>query len=272
MKRILFVSFLSLLFGCQNLPSQTSSNVNLAQASQESEGCPEQPEGRLDDANVKALSLGERSHSESGVIKKGQSQGFTFEGQKGQQFNYQTDNDLCVWIYTPENQLLESTTLPVTGRYLIQVSVPKGSGTFELAMSLESQKNHSSDFVRTASDTSSSSNPVNTYSSKSNSSVTRSQFSSEDYPKIACGDSKPNDPDVYPVSFYPVNVPFTEANLATSQAYFCRDAFKKRSKDTGEKVIQIASFLSESEAREFASFVQSQIPDAIVGSPTVVYE
>jgi hypothetical protein len=271
MKKLLFISLLSFLFGCQNLSSQPPSKINAAQASQESEGCPKQPEDRLDDENVKTISLTEEPLLESKILQKGETQGFAFEGQKEQKLNYRTNNDLCVWVFTPDNKLVESTTLPVTGRYLIQVSIPRGSGTFELEMSLESQRNFSSNRVKTSSDISSSSKSE-TYSNRASLSRARSQFSSEDFPKFACGDSKPSDPDVYPVSFYPVNVPFNEANLAASQEYFCRDAFQKRNKDTDEKIVQIASFLSESQAREFADFVQSQIPEATVGEPTVVYD
>lgn len=271
MKKFLFFSLLSLLFGCQNLSSQIPDRISLAQASQEYQGCPEQPNGVLENANVRAISLAEEPISESVLIQKGQFQGLAFEGRKGQNFNYRQNKDLCIWVFTPNNELVESTNLPATGRYLIQISAPKGSGTFELEMSLGSQRDFSSDRIKNRSDDLSSSK-LKTHSKKSSLSSTRSLFSSEDFPKFVCGDSKPSDPDVYPVNFYPVKVPFSEANLATSQEYFCRDAFAKRDKNTGETVVQIASFLSESKAREFANLVQSKMPEATVGAPTVVYD
>ena len=62
--------------------------------------------------------------------------GYTFQGQAGERLNYQTNQNICVWVYTPERQLLSDPILPTTGRYTIQVSALKGSTTFELKMSL----------------------------------------------------------------------------------------------------------------------------------------
>ena len=75
--------------------------------------------------------------TESGIVKQGQSVGYVFEGTEGQRLKYETDEDVCLWIYTPENELLNSTSLPKTGNYTIQVSVPKGSKTFEITMGLD---------------------------------------------------------------------------------------------------------------------------------------
>jgi hypothetical protein len=147
MKKILCIICLSLLSGCQSLSSQTSNSLSIKQASAASQGCPRQPEDVLKSANVKAISLSEQPLYESEVAKKGNSQGFIFEAQAGQKLNYQTESDICVWVYSPDNQLLSSQDLPTDGKYTIQVSVPQGSKTFEIAISLDAeQSSNVSDF------------------------------------------------------------------------------------------------------------------------------
>lgn len=140
MKKILCFIFLGLLSGCQSLSSQTSNNLSLKQASEISQECPRQPEDVLKSANVKAISLSEQPLYESGVAKKGNSQGFIFEAQAGQKFNYRTESDICIWVYSPDNQLLSNQDLPTDGKYTIQISVPQGSKTFEIAMSLGTEQ------------------------------------------------------------------------------------------------------------------------------------
>lgn len=139
MKKIVFVIFLSLLSGCQAVLDRTS-NISIEPASAASQECPNQPEDALNSANVKAISLSEKPLSESGVAKKGNSQGFIFEARSGQKFNYRTESDICVWVYSPNNQLLNSQDLPTDGKYTIQIAVPQGSKTFEIAMSLEDKQ------------------------------------------------------------------------------------------------------------------------------------
>ncbi|MFM6253757.1 MAG: hypothetical protein ACKPEQ_32220, partial [Dolichospermum sp.] len=62
--------------------------------------------------------------------------GYKFAGESGQKFTYQTDQTLCIWIYSPDNEIISGGTLPKSGNYIIQVSAPKGSTTFDLNMSL----------------------------------------------------------------------------------------------------------------------------------------
>lgn len=102
-----------------------------------SEECPEKPEIALISKNVKPISLSEKTIVESGITSKSKSRGYTFDAQAGQKLNYQANQAICVWLYTPDNQLLTSGVLPKTGKYTIQVSAPKGSTTFDLTMSLE---------------------------------------------------------------------------------------------------------------------------------------
>jgi hypothetical protein len=99
--------------------------------------CPTQPEVVLHTKNVKSISFNNETTTESGIVSRNQSLGYTFDGQLGQKLSYTTNQNICIWIYTPDNQLLTSGNLPTTGKYTIQVSAPQGSTTFDLAMNLE---------------------------------------------------------------------------------------------------------------------------------------
>jgi hypothetical protein len=65
--------------------------------------------------------------------------GFSFDAQAGQTLNYSTADNICVWIFTPDNQILTASTLPQSGKYTIQISAPKGNTTYQLALSLATQ-------------------------------------------------------------------------------------------------------------------------------------
>jgi hypothetical protein len=99
--------------------------------------CPTQPQVVLQTNNVKSISFNNETTTESGIVSRNQSLGYTFDGQLGQKLSYTTEQNICIWIYTPDNQLLTSGNLPTTGKYTIQVSAPQGSTTFDLAMNLE---------------------------------------------------------------------------------------------------------------------------------------
>jgi hypothetical protein len=140
-----------LIIGLFFLPSCQLKDVQLEQKSETvnsfsatSDECPEQPEVVLDRKNVQVITFDNEAITLSGIARKNQSLGYTFEAKSGQKFNYQTEEDICVWIYTPDNQLVNSKNLPVDGKYTIQVSAPKGSATFELEIGLDFPQNLSS--------------------------------------------------------------------------------------------------------------------------------
>ncbi|MBE9170679.1 hypothetical protein IQ238_25240 [Pleurocapsales cyanobacterium LEGE 06147] len=253
---------------CRNTATTT-----IAKATETSSGeCPSEPTATLNTKNVKSLDLDNKITTVSGKVSSNTQVGYAFTAQSGQKFQYQTDEELCIWLYSPDNQIIDSTELPVTGKYTLQIGVPKGSKSFDLTIGLlsEEQEKQTESIVRTEE---SFSPPKNPRRQTSNQALEQTFiFNPEDFPQYACGDSKPTDPSDYPVEFYPVNVPYSEDNLYIAQSYFCQDAFQKRAKDTREKEVQIASFTNEEKARAFAEFVYTQIPEVRVGSPTVVYE
>lgn len=96
------------------------------------------------------------------------------------------------------------------------------------------------------------------------------QFDSEIFPKPVCGDPKPTDPQDYPVSFHPVFIDNTDANLTRIKADFCADArpvYREKMKKTS---IQVASFTSRQRAEEFRAFLASRFGNAEVGEPRVI--
>ena len=242
---------LLVLAGCS-----ASVKSNNTVASSTSNKCPDKPAGSLSSDRVKSVYLDSETVKESALVSPGKDQGYAFEAKAGQQINYRTAQNICTWIFAPNNEIVNSTNLPLDGKYTMQVAALTGSTTFELEMSLKEPERASKSYTF---------QPTSTDSSASQ----QYQFSSSDFPKTSCGDPLPSDPNDYPVTFYPVFVPYSEANLNTARSLFCQDALKVRRKDTQEIAVQISSFTSEEKSRSFANFINSEFSDAEIGQPTV---
>lgn len=116
------------LFGCRKVTSN----------------CPEKPTATLYKANLKSISLSEKSITESNKVSFSEAVGYSFEGKAGQTLSYKTDADVCVWIYTPDSKILKGTTkLPQDGTYIVQIAAPQGSKSFKLDISYQSVKSPS---------------------------------------------------------------------------------------------------------------------------------
>lgn len=132
MKKLWLYLTLVIIGGCNAAASNPNPNSVLAGST-----CPEKPSSTLDPKDVKSISLTDSGITkESGQLNTGKSLGYTFEAQSGQKLSYQTKDDICIWIFTQDLTLLNSTDLPKSGKYTIQVAAPKGSTTFNLEMSL----------------------------------------------------------------------------------------------------------------------------------------
>ena len=126
--KTLFYLSLILLFGCASVSKD--SNFDSAE-------CPKIPEGKLDFNNIESINIQGQAATKSNRIRVGKYVGYTFDAQAGQKLSYSTDKDLCIWIYTPDNRLLQGLKIPEDGNYIIQVSTALGSTTFDLEMHLE---------------------------------------------------------------------------------------------------------------------------------------
>jgi regulator of replication initiation timing len=84
------------------------------------------------------------------------------------------------------------------------------------------------------------------------------------FPKDSCGDHNPG--GIH--QWYPVWVDYSSENLEKIRSRYCRDAFRKRDKTDSNTYIQVASFLRESDARQFAKFMQNEVGSGGVGDVT----
>lgn len=98
------------------------------------------------------------------------------------------------------------------------------------------------------------------------SSTSSNPFEALSYPRERCGDSKPSDPDAYPVDFYPIYIDYSERNLEIAQN-FCRDAYQMRRQGTSKQAIQIASMIGNERARQFRDFISKKVGSAEIGEP-----
>lgn len=117
--------------GCQKTHTlvQASSNQNIK--------CPDKPTGSLNDKYVKQIQVGSQTIAQSGQVRAGEYLAYAFEAKSGQRLNRQTKDDICIWVYSPDNQIITSKDLSQAGKYIIQVSAPQGSTSFDLKLSLE---------------------------------------------------------------------------------------------------------------------------------------
>lgn len=132
MKKLLLYFTLLMACGCQALSQASQPSI------QTSTGCPEKPKAALNDPEE--IQLNNQTVSKSGQASADTSVGYTFEAESGQRLNYRTSDDICIWIYRPDTELLNSGELAQTGKYTLQVSAPKGSTTFKLEMSLDTSQ------------------------------------------------------------------------------------------------------------------------------------
>jgi hypothetical protein len=120
----------SLIFFLITACSQNSSQTTSSQ-------CPSKAQATLENRNVKPISLSNQTINESGIVNSNKSIGYSFEAKSGQKLSYKTNQDICIWIYTPDNQILNTGVLPMGGKYTIQISALRGNTTFDLGMLLE---------------------------------------------------------------------------------------------------------------------------------------
>ena len=109
--------------------------------------------------------------------------------------------------------------------------------------------------------------PENIPNSAPPANTTATRISRSNFPKASCGDPLPTNPNDYPVDFYPVYLPDSEANLQLARR-FCQDALSKRRKDTGTIAVQVSSFTSKQKAIEFRDILNSETTGSNVGPAT----
>lgn len=101
-----------------------------------SSGCGDKPTVSLTGKDVEAVALDESTITKSGQVSVNKHIGYTFTATTGQKLNYSTDADICLWVFTPNNEIIDGGELPKNGKYIIQVAAPQGVKTFDLKISL----------------------------------------------------------------------------------------------------------------------------------------
>ncbi len=143
---LLLILTCSFLFSCSNSsteysqsqPTESEANsetVTVDETDNQSGKCPDKP-GKLNPSNVEKVNLDQSETTVSGQLIAGKALGYSFEGKENQKLAYSTEDEFCMWIYTPDNEILDDLELPTDGSYTVQISIPKGAKTFELGMQL----------------------------------------------------------------------------------------------------------------------------------------
>jgi hypothetical protein len=139
MHRVLLILCFT-IYGCSPLAATQNQALNSVGSIADANTCPKQPSGTLNQSDVKEIALTTTEINETGQIRAGQSFGYVFEAKAKQKLTFSTKENLCLYVYTPSNQLLNGSELPENGKYTIQVAIPSGSTTFNLAMKLGSDE------------------------------------------------------------------------------------------------------------------------------------
>jgi len=132
----LLILLILLISSCSSI-SQTAPQLS-SDRIKSPNNCPDKPINSLAINNVHQIEIGSQPVTETGQASTDKSLGYTFIAKSGQKLSYQTNDDICIWIYTPDNQIITSKYLSKSGRYIVQVSSPQGVRNFELKMSLDS--------------------------------------------------------------------------------------------------------------------------------------
>ncbi len=137
MHRVLWILCFA-MYGCSHLATTQNQALNSVGSIADANICPKQPNGTLNQSDVKAISLTTTEINETGQIRAGQNLGYVFDAKAKQKLTFNTKENLCLYVYTPTSQLLNGSELPENGKYTLQVGIPSGSTTFNLTMKLGS--------------------------------------------------------------------------------------------------------------------------------------
>ena len=133
LKKLIVYSTCLSIIGCQTIENPLT---NVSSNAISSSGCAEKPIVSLSGKDVETVALNESTITKSGQVSASKNIGYTFTATTGQKLSYSTDADICIWVFTPDNEILKGGELSKNGKYIIQVAAPQGAKTFDLKMSL----------------------------------------------------------------------------------------------------------------------------------------
>ena len=133
LKKLIVYSTCLSIIGCQTIENPLT---NVSSNAISSSGCAEKPIVSLSGKEVETVALNESTITKSGQVSASKNIGYTFTATTGQKLSYSTDADVCLWVFTPDNEILKGGELSKNGKYIIQVAAPQGAKTFDLKISL----------------------------------------------------------------------------------------------------------------------------------------
>ncbi len=133
LKKLIVYSTCLSIIGCQTIENPLT---NVSSNAISSSGCGEKPMVSLSEKDVETVALNESTITKSGQVSVSKNIGYTFTATTGQKLSYSTDADVCLWVFSPDNEILKGGELSKNGKYVIQVAAPQGAKTFDLKMSL----------------------------------------------------------------------------------------------------------------------------------------
>ncbi|MCC5896396.1 MAG: ARC6/PARC6 family protein [Phormidium sp. BM_Day4_Bin.17] len=125
------------LFGCDG-PSPESPSPSVEESvivPSSPVDCSVRSQGGL--GNPQPLDFSELTVRKQGTITAEEDLVFVFQGEQGDRLSYEYDEEqLCLWVYAPNNDRISEGELTRTGQYMIQVSSRYPQGTYDLEIDL----------------------------------------------------------------------------------------------------------------------------------------
>ncbi|MEB3146484.1 MAG: hypothetical protein VKL02_10150, partial [Cylindrospermopsis raciborskii 1523720] len=134
LKKMIFYSTCLSLLGCQGLTLPTPKGTGILNLG--SPGCSDKPTVSLNAKNVEKITFNQGRISKSNQVSVEQHVGYTFAAIAGDKLSYSTDSDVCIWVFTPDTEIVKGKDLLKTGQYTIQVGAPQGVKNFNLEVGL----------------------------------------------------------------------------------------------------------------------------------------
>jgi|GEM_PF-2256576 len=103
--------------------------------------CTPTPKNVLEASQLKPISVSAYSTLLSATITSNRDIGYIFSAYAGQKIKYNKLDDICVWIFAPNNRIITDLTFPIDGKYIMQIASLKKSVDFDIYISLEVDPN-----------------------------------------------------------------------------------------------------------------------------------
>ncbi|MBD2138190.1 ARC6/PARC6 family protein [Anabaena sp. FACHB-1237] len=127
----------TILYGCNSSETSSQKSSSAINSIIKPATCPKQPNIALQAKNVEEITLSDTILNKSGNVSDNQAIGYKFTAQKGERISLSTSNsNICIWVYSPDNQIISGGKLPTTGKYIMQISALQGQQNFDIQLQL----------------------------------------------------------------------------------------------------------------------------------------